>query len=232
MTSMLDSFKEVFADHLSFVKLVVFTIPLFYSYQMYLTTKTISSEVFWVLCITLFFLFGFLIEITNNVINENDTVLPVLNPLKIAFTAIKGLIAVGPSIAISCYLANYLSSTINTVPWLDNCFKTIIWLISTSIFTMAFLLFAQRKRILDVFNFKTASEKSGDLIIMILVFVLQLVLMNVPTTGFIGYTLFVLFGFGPVLNFFLAFALVFNIAATGHYLAQAHYEVLTFDKNK
>jgi len=232
MTSMLDAFKEVIGDHLSIVKIVVFTVPIFYSYQMYLVQKTISSDMLWIFGITLFFLLGFLVEITNNVINEHDTVLPSLNPFKIAYSSIKCIIAVGPSFAISCFLAYYLCSTINTIPWLDNTFKTLIWLVCSSIFTMAFLLFAQRKKILEAYNLKTLIEKSGDLIVMLLMFLLQLAIMNVITTCFIGYTIFILFGYGLTLNFFLAFAIVFNVAATGHYMAQLHYEALTYDKTK
>jgi len=232
MTSMLDAFKEVFSDHLSIAKLAIFTAPIFYLYQLYLITKTFTSDMFWILCGTLFFLFGFLIEITNNVINEKDSILPNLNPFRIAYDSVKGIIAVGPSFVISCFIAYYLCSTINIVPWLDNSFKTTIWLVFSSIFIMAYLLFAQRKKILEAFNFKILGKKSGDLIVMILMFVLQLVVMNAVTTGFVAYTVFILFGYGPVFNFTLEFALIFNIAATGHYMAQVHYEVLTYDKTK
>lgn len=232
MTSMLDAFKEVIGDHLSIAKIGIFAIPVFYSYQVFLVKKTITIDIIWILGVTLFFLLGFLIEVTNNVINEHDTVLPPLNPFKIAYSSIKGIIAIGPSFAISCFIAYYLCSTINTVPWLDNTFKTIIWLVFSSIFTMAFLLFAQRKRILEAYNLKILIEKSGDLIVMLLMYILQLVIMNVITTAFIAYTIFILFGFGLTLNFFLAFAIIFNIAATGHYMAQVHYEALTYDRTK
>lgn len=232
MTSILDAYKEVFSDKLSFVKIIVFAIPLYYCYQTYTANKLITSDVFWILCATIFFLYGFLIETTYNVINEKDSVLPSLNPFKIAYTSMKGIIAVGPSLIISSLIANYFCTIIHTGSWVDNCLKTIIWLIAISIFVMTYLLFAQNKKILDIFNLKAASEKYGDLIVMILVFALQLILINLPTTALIAYTIFILFGYGPLHNFFLAYAIIFNIAATGHYLAQAHYELLTYNKKK
>ncbi|MEI8378344.1 MAG: hypothetical protein WCF95_07380, partial [bacterium] len=99
-----------------------------------------------------------------------------------------------------------------------------------SIFLTSFLMFAKRERVSDAYNLKMLFKNAGDLIAGIIFFILLIIIINIPTTGFIGYMLFILFGFGPVLNFFLAIAIVFNIALTGHYMAQLHYDILQYDK--
>lgn len=231
MASIVDSFREVFSDRLSFLKIFVLAIPVYYSYQVYLEPKRDFTGFFWIAGITSFFLFGFLVEVANNVINETDKILPALDPLKLGFSAVKGLLAIGPAALISCLPANYICSLINISPGIDVTLKSIIWLVAAAIIIISFLLFSTNKKISDAYNFKIIYQKSGDLITSIIFFIIQLVVINLPTNGFIGYILFVLFGYGLIFIFFLALALVFNIAVTGHYMAQINYEVLTYDKD-
>ena len=92
-------------------------------------------------------------------------------------------------------------------------------------------MFTTKKRILDAYNLSVLSLKAGDLIVVVLFYLLQLIIINIPTNAFIGYTLIVLFGFGPVFNAFLAIALVFNIVVTGQYLGQVHYENIIYNND-
>lgn len=228
MASIIDSFREVFTDRLSFLKLIVLAIPVYYSYQMYLQSRQDFTGFYWLAGITLFFLFGVLIEVTYNQINENNAVLPSLNPLILAFSAIKGILAMLPSVLISCLLANYICSLVPTIPWVDNILKTIIWLIAAAVIVTSFLMFCTNKKIPDVYNFKFLVQKAGDLIFIIIFFVIRFVILNIFTSVFVGYILLVLFGIGPIFDFFVSFALVSNIAITGHYIGQVHYENVKF----
>lgn len=232
MASIIDSFRDVFTDRLSFLKFAVLAAPVYYSYQVYLQSKTGLTGFFWIAGITIFFLLGFIIKITNNVLSEgSNNVLPSLNPLKLAFVALKGLAALLPYTLISCWIANYVCSLIYIIPWLDITLKVIIWLITASIIFTAFLMFAENEKIKDAYNFKVLSKASGDMILVLIFFIIQLIIMNLPTIGFLGYTLLILFGYGPIFDYFLAIAVVFNIAIIGHYMAQVHYELLGFDKS-
>lgn len=230
MASIVDSFREVFTDRLSFLKIAILAIPVYYSYQLYLQSKQDFTGFFWLAGITLFFLFGVLIEVTNNMVNERDRILPSLNPFKLAFSAIKGILAIGLFVLISSLLANYVCSLINIIPWLDITLKSIVWLVAASIIITSFLMFSTKKRILDAYNLKILSQKAGDLLITLIFFIIQLAIINIPTSAFLGYIVLILFGFGPIFNFFLSIVLVFNIAVTGHYMGQVHYELLTYDK--
>lgn len=231
MASIVDSFREVCTERLSFLRLAILAIPVYYSYQVFLHSKNDFTYFFFIAGITLFFLFGALIKITNNVVSEGSIILPSLNPFKLAFSAFKGLIAIGPVTIISCLLANYVCSLIYINPWLDITLKYVIWLIVASIITTTFLMFATKERILDSYNLKILFQKSGDVILTLVFLIIQLVVINIPTSVFLGYILTILFGSDSLIfNFFLALVLVFNIAVLGHYLAQVHYEVLTYEK--
>ena len=231
MANILESFKEVFSDRFSFFKLAVFAAPIYYCYSVVLKNPRALSDVLWIIYLTIFFLLGFLIKTTGNVLNERDRVLPSLNPFTLAYSAIKGLIAIGPLSAISFGLANYAVSFIKIAPEVDMTMKTIIWLLAGAISLTSFLMFVKNEKISDAYNLKIISEKSPDLMVGVIFFLIQLVIINIPITGFLWYSLNILFGIGPILYAFGAYAIVFNVAVTGHYMAQLQYEILGLDKD-
>lgn len=226
MASIIDSFRDVVTDKMSFLKLVVLTVPVYYSYQVYTGAKAGYGGFYMVAGITLFFLLGFFIMIVNNMLIAASSILPSLNPFRLGFVALKGTLAILPVSLISIWLGNTVSSMIYIVPWLDMTLKVSIWLVVISVILTTLLMFCTRERIMDVFNFKLLSKASGDMILSLIFFAIQLIVINLPTTGFIGYTLKILFDYGPLFNFFVAFAVVFNIAVSAHYMAQVHYELL------
>jgi len=226
MASIVDSFRDVFTDKLSFLKLVVLAVPVYYSYQVYLQSKSGFAGFFWIAGITLFFLLGFFIKIVNNMLVAKNSVLPSFNPLPLAFAALKGILAILPLTWICVWLANYICSLIYIIPWLDTTLKISIWLVVAAIITTSLLMFCTKEKISAVYNLKLLSKASGDMILALIFFVIQAVVLNIPTTGFLGYTLLILFGVGPFFNFFVAIAIVFNVAVAGHYMAQVHYELL------
>lgn len=227
MASIIDSFKEVCTERFAFLKIIVLSIPLYYSYQVYLQSKQDFTYFYWVVGITLFFLFGVLIKTTNNVINSNDSILPSLNPLKLAFSAAKGICSVGPAIIIFYLLASYLCSIINIIPWLDITLKSIVWIVVSSCVVISFLMFSARENIFDAFNVKAFFEKSGDLIVVILFFLVQLLIINVIVNGIIGCAIALLFGHGPILDSFIVIAVILNVCVIGHYLGEVHFENLS-----
>lgn len=230
MASIIDSFRDVFSDNMSFFKILALAIPTYYSYDLYTKSKEDYGLFFWVAGLTLFFMFGFLVKVTGNVINDRDRVLPPLNPLILALAGVKGIIAIGPVALIASLLATQACSFININPVMDYTLKSMVWLIVVAIVATSFLMFTPRENVFDAFDLRSLLAKAGDLIVSLIVFLLQLVLANIVTAGFIGYIIFLLFGAGPVLNFFLALVLAFNVGVAGQYLAQVHYEIFTYDK--
>lgn len=232
MASIIDSFRETFEDNLSFFKLVIFAVPVYFCYTMFLTANGNFSAIWTLGIITAFFMLGYVAEISNNVLNEKDNVLPKLNFLKILLSSVKTIIAIGPMTAISAGLGNYALSFLTNIPiqWVVILFQIIIWLIVASIALTSFLLYIKKESIIDAYNLKLLVEKSGDVLLGIIFFVLQVLIINIPTTAFLGYTISVLFGVGPTLYAFCAYAIIFNIGAAGHYFAQMGYEIIGYDK--
>jgi hypothetical protein len=126
-------------------------------------------------------------------------------------------------------LANYVCSIISIIGWLDVTIKTIIWVVAASVIFTSFLMFATQKKVADAYKVKLLFDKSGDLLIILFILLIQLAFINIPTAVLIGYIMSILLGPGEILNAYIAYMIVFNIAAIGHYMAQVHYDVLEKD---
>lgn len=231
MASIIDSFRDVFTDKLSFLKLATFAVPVYYSYQVYTESKSGYGGFFLIAGITLFFLLGFFIKIISNMLSDAPKLLPSLNPIPLGFSAAKGLIAILPASWISIFLANKICSIIYIVPWLDTTLKTCIWLVAASVIMTSLLMFCTKEKIKDAFKLQLLSRASGDMILALIFFVIQLIIINLLTMGFIGYTLLILFGQGLLFNLFVAYAVMFNFAVSAHYMAQVHYELIGLEAN-
>lgn len=230
MASMIDAFREVFSDKLSFIKLGLYTALSYYAFLVSYDSTLKNPSMLWLIILTELILFGLTIKVANNVINERDNILPSFNPLEPLWSAIKGIIAIGPFGAVIFFIASYLTGMINIILWLDIILKIIIWVLAFALFITAFSVFTIRERILDVYKIKTLFDKSGDMIIVTIFFILKSAVVNIIIVGFLGYIFYILFGAGHVFNIFLTFATVFNAAATGHYWGQINYE--TFDDER
>lgn len=232
MASILDSFKETLSDNSTFLKVVVLAIPVYFSIDSMVKSVNATGAVVygWIFWLTIFLLLGVLIKTTSGVLNEADTVLPPLNVLKLFLAAGKGLLAVAPITWLSIFLVNFFSSFINIVFWLDITLKSLLWLLAIAVSMTTFLMFVRRERVLDAYNLKVLSDKAADLMISLIFFVIQIVVVNLPTTILVGYIILTLFGPSPFFNFYVAMAVVFNIGVIGHYLAQLQYEILGYDK--
>ena len=69
MASIKDAMEEAFTDNLSFIKYVVFTVPLYYCVYLYTSSKGDLTGFWWMASVTFLLLFGFLIKCTTNVRN-------------------------------------------------------------------------------------------------------------------------------------------------------------------
>lgn len=230
MASIVDAFRETFGDRLALLKLVVLTIPVYYCYNLYLQSQQGTSNFGIVAALAGLLLFGVMVKVANNIINENLFVLPSLNPFMLWFSALKAIVAIFPMVVIPYFISRFICSMINIIYWLDITLKSLIWFVFASIVVAVFLLYCVNENIREAYNFKLIYQKSGDLIVVLIFFIIQILIMNIPTTAFLGYVILVLFGQSPIFDFFVTFAFVFNLCAIAHYLGQVHYETIVYNK--
>jgi len=211
---------------MSILKYFVFAIPVFYSINLYTSN---NHSIFWIIApLTLTLLFGFLIECTANVRSGKNHVLPSFNIITILWSGIKGIIAIGPSIALNIWLAITICSRFTLAdPNVDGVIKGIIWALFVSMMLTSYLLYTNNFKIADAYNFKIISDSSVDIFLAVLFFIPRLIIVNAVIIGSITYIVWLIFGIPSLAcTFFWCMALIFNLAIITNYFAQVDYEIM------
>ncbi|MFR1672760.1 MAG: hypothetical protein ACLSWI_07460 [Candidatus Gastranaerophilaceae bacterium] len=230
MASIKDAMEEAFTDNLSFIKYVVFTVPLYYCVYLFTSSKGDLTGFWWMASVTFLLLFGFFIKCTANVRNGLDHVLPSFNIFNLFWAGIKGVVALGPSIAINSWLASLLSGLVDTHipdPNFALGFKIVIWAIFVSIMLTGYMQYSKNFKIADAYNFKTISNSCIDILIRVLFMVPIVLIIDAIIVGAITYVFWVFLGIpNPICTYFWCMAFVFNLAMIGNYMAQIDYETI------
>ena len=228
MASIKDAFEESIQDNMTALKCFIYAIPLYYTVHLYITSSGNYMAFGWMAAITFILLFGFMLQCTSNVRNGRDQVLPSINIFSLYFSSIKGLIALGPSIALNCWLATLVIDIINTnltEPKTALTFKIITWFVFGSIILTGYMLYSKNFKISDAYNLKIISETSMDIMIKIIFMIPGVLVVNGIFVGAVTYIFWIFFGIpNMVCTFFWCIAGVFNLAMIGHYIAQLDYE--------
>ena len=236
MASIKDAFEESIQDHNAILKYILFAIPVYYCTHLYMNSSKGDLTAFWVFSfLTYILLFGFMAKCTANVQNGEDHVLPSFNVASIFWEGIKGTIALGPSIAVNCWLAMYVCGWIETYipePNTLMAFKFAIWGLFISIIFTGYLCYARNFKITDAYNFKVISESCADILIAMIFMVPQILAADALVVSPVTYIIWLFFGLPhPIAIFFWCAVGVFNLAMIGHYLAQIAYENITTKEN-
>lgn len=234
MASIKDAFEESLQDNNAILKYIIFAIPVFYCVYLFSESKL---GAFWTMAsITFLLLFGIFIKCTTNVRNGKDCVLPSFNIFSIVWTGIKGTVALGPSIAINCWLATIICNQLNNIfpePNTLLIFKCAVWGLFSSFILTGYLCYAKSFKIADAYNFKTISESCIDILISVLFLIPQVLLANVILIIPVSYVIWVFFGLPhPIAVFYWCMVLIFNLAMCAHYLAQLDYEAMGTKENE
>lgn len=236
MASIKDAFEESLQDNGAIIKYIIFAIPVYFCVQLYTNAKNGDLSAFWSLfSITFIILFGFMIICTTNVRNGKNEILPSFNIFAMLWSGIKGLVALGPSIAINCWLASLVNGLLsNYIPEPNTLlvFQYIVWGIFGSIILTGYLCYAKSFKIVDAYNFKAISESCIDILIAVLFMIPQVLIANALLLLPVTYLIWIFFGIPhPVSIFYWSMILIFNLAMCGHYLAQVDYETITRKDN-
>ena len=234
MASIKDAFEEALQDSNSVFKFILFAIPVYFCVHLYMNSSDLTG--FWFLAsITFLLLFGFLIKCTSNVRNGKDYVLPSFNIFLLFGAGIKGIVAIGPAIAINCWLANLTCGFVQNYIPASNLlivFKCIIWAIFISIILTGYLCYAKSFKIADAYNLKIISNSCIDILVAVLFMIPQIIIADAIILAPVTYVVWLFFGLNhPIMIFFWSVVAIFSLAMLGHYLAQVDYEIIDSKDN-
>ena len=229
MASIKDALEESVQDNLAIIKYVIFTVPLFYLITLLSNgSKNNSGLIIFVAIFTVSLLFGILLSSTRNVRTGKSFVLPSFNIFGILWTGIKGIIVLSPLIGIGYFLGNFICGFLPNLPLPGNLvliFKWIIYAICASFPLTGFVLYSQRFKVLDTYNFNHISKYCIDILIEIFFMLIKLAFVDLLLLSPVTYLIWLFMGIpNPVAIFYWSMVLVLNIVMIGHYFAQLDYE--------
>jgi len=221
MASIVDAFNEALCEDLSFVKITLYSIPVFFCANLFIKGR-MGDFYFWG-GLTAILLLGLLTQGINNVR------ILTLNPIFLAASIGKSFIVMAPQILIWSIIGSMILKYVNIpidLPHVPIIFATIVWAVIGSILLTAYLSFAKYLKVQQGFNYKVILESCVDILISLLFFLPQLAIANAVLIGPVAY-LFYFFQlpfthWGFILYCSLAF--VVNISIMANYFAQASYE--------
>ena len=232
MASIKDALDEVINDDHSFIKLVVYTIPVCISYMLFSIGN--MGWFYFTAGITTIILLTLLIKTINNVRNGENYVLPDWNIFSFGISAFKSIFAVMPISGLCVWAGLKLTQIQIPIPVqnIQLIYSIIVWLILGSIMITSLILYSKTEKIKDAYNFSLISETCIDMLLGIIFYSVQLIVLDVIFIGTFAY-LFSLFWHlnNPVFIFICCFAIPSSIAITGNYLAQMDYEIVAREEN-
>ncbi len=244
MASIKDSIEEVSIEGFSaYIKFGGLGALLYYCIYLYLQNpNNLDGWFYLVSFVSYILLTGFLLKTTSNVKNGHDNILPSFNVFHLIGHGLKGLVALGPVVFVNLFLANKVGQ------FLVNLFEgygmesvvgtyiilSITYILFFSFIFTAYLLYASKFNITDAYNLRLISKYSMDIILPILFFIPQIIFVDILFIGAITYLFWIFMG-NPIENnwcvWFWCAAFIWNLAISGHYMAQLDYEIIDYSEN-
>ena len=228
MASIIDCFKEAINENHAWLKLVVFSIPVYFGLQMYAIGKTTISTV-WAIAFGLLYL-GLMTKGINNVRMNKSSVLS-LNPLEIIWALAKSMFVLIPQGLVLGVVGHILVMFLTSIPVQIEQYNLIVtivvWSVVGSILLTSYLAFAKYLRIIDGYNLALVSNSCVDVFLSVFFFVLQVVIVDLIVFWPLYY-LFHDYLHIPLDHWFMiafaSIAITINFSMFVNYLAQASYE--------
>lgn len=230
MPSLFDSVRNISGDSFPYVKIGVISLVIFFIPELYKNTEIslFYKQIF--LGLLFLIVLGFMARMAHNTLIENEILLPgFLNPLILLWDGFKAIFALAPMLALIYF------SLIKTFTYLkfdsivNDLIIFMIIMVCVAFFSLSLILYSRRLNIIDAYKIMDIINYSGDFVAFsftLLFFVGIFVgLVCVP----IGAVINILFGQGPVLNFFITFVCVFILISVIQYYAQIYTEFLKAD---
>jgi hypothetical protein len=228
MASVVDAFNEALSEDFSYVKFIVYAIPVYVVARFFMIGK-MGHLIFWGF-IAIFILLGVLTQGINNVRRNKKEIL-TSNPLLLIKSGFLSLIVLLPQIFLYKYIGNIL---ITKVPIPDNIthlpliYSIIVWSILFSVLLTSYLSFAKYLKVKQAFNLKVILESCVDVLLNIIFFIPQLALVNLVIVGPIAYA-FSLLNISLTNMGFIAYcsiAFVINVSIIANYFAQVAFDCI------
>lgn len=226
MASIVDAFSEAFSEDKSIVKIVLYSIPIYYMVKMFMIGRIAE---FSLLAIIVAILFLALLTLGIHNVRLNKKEILSLNPVMLVRAFMKSLVVLVPHLLVYGVLGFYIVKHVQVpidLPHVPLIFSIIVWSIIFAIVFTSYLSFAKYLKVVQGYNYAIILESCIDVLVSFLFFIPQLIFANIVFIGPFAYLYFVFhlpfdhWGFIA----YCSMVAVVNVSILANYMAQAAYE--------
>lgn len=234
MASMIDAFRDAFSEDYSYIKFVIFAIPVYFVANLYMVGNTGAFQ-FWAPILAIF-IFGLFTQAIYNVRTNKKEVL-TLNPVSYLIGMLKTLVVLVPNGlvfgTIGVYLCKY-NFPVEDVPHFNDIYHWIVWLLCGSIILTSYLAFAKFQSLKQGFNYKVISESCADVLLHLVFLFPQVAIVNALLAGPVAYLYFYFHVPYEHWTFVALCSIIFviNVSILANYMAQASTELVKGDDSE
>ncbi len=226
MASIVDAFNEALSEDKFLIKIVLYSIPVYYMIKMFIIGK-MAEFVLYASIVAILFLALLTLGVNNVRLNRKEIL--SLNPVQLIRAFLKSLVVLVPHLIVYGVLGFYIVKHVQVpidLPHVPLIFSIIVWSIIFSIVFTSYLSFAKYLKVVQGFNYALILESCIDVLVSFLFFIPQLLFANIVLIGPVAYLYF--FFHLPFEHWgFIAYCsmvIVVNVSILANYMAQAAYE--------
>lgn len=226
MASIVDAFSEALGEDKSLVKVVLYSVPVYYMIKMFMVGKMAE---FALLASIVAILFLALLTLGIHNVRLSRKEILSLNPVQLVRALMKSLVVLVPHLIVYGALGYYIVTHVDVpidLPHVPLIFSVIVWSIIFSIIFTSYLSFAKYLKVVQGYNYVLILESCIDVLVSFLFFIPQLLFANIVLVGPVAYLYY--FFHLPFDHWgFMAYCSmvsVINISILANYMAQAAYE--------
>lgn len=225
MASIIDSIKNVSGDSHPYFKITVLSVLLFITLQ-FNQQKMLEPTV--LLCFNfamVFFFLGYFAQTIYNTLNEKPVILPdFLNPIKTIWIGFLGSLAVLPTAFLVYWAMTSLYKMLAFNLYVNIIIMLIVFFALFTFTAIQLLFFARNYKLTQAYNLPLFLTTAGDIIAYSSLLSVFVILFSTVILWPIGYAVFMMFGKGFVLDYYMVSATLYVILVVLQYYAQLYFE--------
>ena len=227
MATLIEAFDSTMKEALAGFKVFLWAVPITLAYVATDSLRIIIASV------VAFFIFGFIITLSNNVIAKAPMILPGINFLAMIKNAILGIIAILPHVAIAgAIIWGYSFVTIPIELW-DITFKIVVALFALAFPLTGVCILIRRMNPFEAYNIKKFCSGVGEVFLSYSTFAIRALLGIAVILGFLCYLFSLFIGFDNLFwVYVVAVNVMFFIILFSNALAQISDDIYTFPEQE
>ena len=235
MASIVSAFSDAFCEKRSFLKIIIYSIPVFICAKLFLSGQMNSFYLFGGITAVLLFI---VMTIGINNVRENNQEILTFNPIKLFITFIKTAIVVVPQGLLWLGIAYAITNAIHMpeeIPYANMVFNIIVWALAGTMVFTAYLSFSKYLEIRDGYNYQIIFLSFIDIFAAIFFYIPQIIIAAAVIIGPFAYLYYYLIHVPfDHWSFVLlcSLAAVASISISANYFAQVSYEYIVLSNDR